>query len=286
MSNEAQFLIVGNSYIFIYITDGGVRKNTEGVYEGFQTEGGSTHYGFTYINDDGVAKPYRIVTPYFVGYEPVESKASIKLPTPAVPAGSVKKTEPVMVTATPLNGEQPVKRGRGRPRKDPSESPIASKPAVSATGSEPKRRGRPPKDPTAVKAVAPIAAAPVDASGVPVPRKRGRPRKEAVAAPVTVAAPVATVPPHIPTPTIVEDVEEVEETDAVVASPVEKPVIKAVSPEVEDDSPVVVAISDTDDDYEEVVPARQRLTEVKVPARPAASVARANRIPDEVDGDL
>jgi hypothetical protein len=84
----------------------------------------------------------------------------------------------------------------------------------------------------------------------------------------------------------VEDVEEVEETDAVVASPVEKPVIKAVSPEVEDDSPVVVAISDTDDDYEEVVPARQRLTEVKVPARPAASVARANRIPDEVDGDL
>ena len=107
-------------------------------------------------------------------------------------ANTIQETE-----KTTTENVQPVKRRRGRPRKNPiivENSPkveVAQPKEVAAETTQPvkKRRGRPRKHPVAVETTPKVEEANLQQ---PAKRRRGRPRKHPVA--IETAKPIVTVP--------------------------------------------------------------------------------------------
>ena len=267
--SEIEGIKEGKTYRFILKTGDNLQIGLVAEYLGFSVKGGTTGHTIKFKDKDGV-HVYTHNGDMVVGWEHLPESLFQQKPTTDFVPVTAAIASAMVGTEQEVSADPTIKRGRGRPRKD-------TPPTTTTDNATPKRRGRPPKDPSTVTTT-PKVITPVDANGNVVPRKRGRPPKAVVPPPpamqITHTATTQTTPPNIPTPQVVEEVDEIEEAT-------EKQVVAAVAP-TESTEPLVTI---TDED--EVIPVRQRsVPAVGVPTRPASSLARVSRVPDEEVGDL
>lgn len=303
--NEVELLNIGKRCRFLFDTGDRAQKSVEGKYLGFQIIGGTTFISFEYETKKGDKAKFVTNTHHLYGFEFIDSDVVTAAPN---------DNDDVSDSAAASDSSVIVrKRGPGRPRiVDVTTTSAAAaaaatdsnsaQPVVASLGNAPVRRG-PGRPPNSAKTTVATAVTTADSanSTIPVKRGPGRPRKN----------PLANATPT-PAPTVeeVDDIDEGTDTAAATAAgddtkatnayPAPTPtqekvtvvststdsrdssvdeVVKAATPTT---GTVLFSASGDDDDDDEVVPAKTPA----VPRRPANSLARASRIPDEVDGDL